>query len=139
MSNKKYIKVTPKGETEGRVVLASLKQFFISQRAKIEEPTQEEIEAAFPEERAARRVNIPAQAAPPVDKVAVAELNATIEKQAGVIKAQEQAIQDLKKERDAIYEKFVAQSNALKESEELIAKLRAGAEAPAAKGGKKDE
>ena len=51
MSQSKYIKVTPKGEKEGRVVLDSLKSFFVSQGAKIETPTQEEIEAAFPEER----------------------------------------------------------------------------------------
>ena len=49
MSKSKYIKVTLKGEKNGRVVLASLKPFFLSQGAKIEEPTPEEIALEFPE------------------------------------------------------------------------------------------
>jgi septal ring factor EnvC (AmiA/AmiB activator) len=46
----KYIKVTEK-DGPPFVVLATNKAFFMNLNAKIEEPTQEEIEAFFPEER----------------------------------------------------------------------------------------
>lgn len=49
MSKGKFIKVTPKGSKESVVVLASNEVFWKSQGAKIEEPTQEEIEKFFPE------------------------------------------------------------------------------------------
>lgn len=49
----KFIKVTPKGETTPRIVLASLKAFYISQGAKIETPTDEEVYAVEPGERPA--------------------------------------------------------------------------------------
>lgn len=47
----KYIKVTPKGETTPRIVLANLKTFYIAQGAKIETPTDEEVFALEPAER----------------------------------------------------------------------------------------
>lgn len=46
-----YIKVTLKGEEKGRIVLATLKDFYISQGAKVEKPTPEEVYAAVPQER----------------------------------------------------------------------------------------
>lgn len=49
MSN--FIKVTPRGECTPRIVLASLKGFYISQGAKIETPTDEEVYAVEPNER----------------------------------------------------------------------------------------
>lgn len=49
----KFIKVTPKGETSPRIVLASLKTFYIAQGAKIETPTDEEVYAVEPNERPA--------------------------------------------------------------------------------------
>ncbi len=49
----KFIKVTPRGEGTPRIVLASLKNFYISQGAKIETPTDEEVYAVEPNERPA--------------------------------------------------------------------------------------
>lgn len=43
-----FIKVTPRGSTEPRIVLASLKTFYISQGAKVEDATPEEVYAAEP-------------------------------------------------------------------------------------------
>ena len=39
----KFIKVTPKGDTKPRIVLANLKAFYLSQGAKVEIPTDEEV------------------------------------------------------------------------------------------------
>lgn len=47
----KYIKVTPKGETTPRIVLANLKMFYIAQGAKIETPSDDEVFALEPAER----------------------------------------------------------------------------------------
>lgn len=47
----KFIKVTPKGEKEPRIVLATLKPFYLSQGAKVEIPTEEEVFQAEPTER----------------------------------------------------------------------------------------
>lgn len=43
-----FIKVTPRGSTEPRIVLASLKTFYISQGAKVEDATPEEVCEAEP-------------------------------------------------------------------------------------------
>ena len=125
MSQSKYIKVTPKGEKEGRVVLASLKSFFVSQGAKIETPTPEEIAAEFPEER--KRSVASAQAQPAVNAT-IAEQKVTIEKQAETIKALEEELKTVKEEREKAYEQVSALGKSLEESEQLIAKLRADAE-----------
>lgn len=128
MSNSKYIKVTPKGEKEGRVVLASLKSFFVSQGAKIEEPTPEEIAAEFPEERK-KIVVVGASAQPqPAVNATIAEQKATIEKQAETIKALEEELKTVKEEREKANEQISALGKSLEESEQLIAKLRADAE-----------
>lgn len=51
MNTKRYIKVTPKGETKAVILLATNRDFYLSQGAKVEDPTEEEIIAAFPEMR----------------------------------------------------------------------------------------
>lgn len=57
MSKGNFIKVTPKDSKESYVVLASNEVYFKSQGAKIEEPTQEEIEKFFPETRKTKKTN----------------------------------------------------------------------------------
>lgn len=47
----KFIKVTPRGEKEPRIVLATLKNFYLAQGAKVEIPTEEEVFQAEPTER----------------------------------------------------------------------------------------
>ena len=135
MSQSKYIKVTPKGEKEGRVVLASLKSFFVSQGAKIVEPTPEEIAAEFPEERKIIVVGAPAQPQPAVNAT-IAEQKVTIEKQAETIKALEEELKTVKEEREKAYEQVAALGKSLEESEQLIAKLRADADKGAKTSGK---
>lgn len=55
MSNK-FIKVTPKGETKPRFVLATLKPFYLSQGAKVEDATIEEVCQQEPAERGEHRI-----------------------------------------------------------------------------------
>lgn len=45
---KQFIKVTPKGAKAPIIMRAACMQFYVSQGAKIEEPTMEEIRKAFP-------------------------------------------------------------------------------------------
>lgn len=59
MNIKKYIKVTPKGSEESFVVTAVNEDFYKGQEAKIEEPTEEEVLANFPEERPTKTVEVP--------------------------------------------------------------------------------
>lgn len=49
MANK-YIKVTLAGETKSHILMATLRDFYLSQGAKIEIPTEEEVLAVFPQE-----------------------------------------------------------------------------------------
>lgn len=133
MSQSKYIKVTPKGGKEGRVVLASLKSFFVSQGAKIEEPTPEEIVAEFPEER---KVSVASAQAQPADNATIAEQKVTIEKQATTIKALEEELKTVKEEREKAYEQVSALGKSLEESEQLIEKLKADTEKGAKTSGK---
>jgi septal ring factor EnvC (AmiA/AmiB activator) len=49
MTNK-YIKVTIAGETKSHIIMATLRDFYLSQGAKIEIPTEEEVLAVFPQE-----------------------------------------------------------------------------------------
>lgn len=50
MVNKKYIKVTVRGSKTPVVVLGSLEDYYRSQGAKIDVPTDDEVNSAFPEE-----------------------------------------------------------------------------------------
>ena len=106
MSKSKYIKVTLKGEKKGRVVLASLKPFFLSQGAKIEEPTPEEIALEFPETAEAAKQNAATQQA----TTQIAKLNEAI-------KGRDEYIAELES-------KITGLEASIKESDELIAKLK---------------
>lgn len=128
MAESKYIKVTPKGEKEGRIVLGSLKSFFVSQGAKIETPTQEEIAAAFPEE--ARKGSATSAQPVPAVNATIAEQKATIEKQAQTIKTLEAELKEATEEREKAYEQVAALGKSLEESEQLIAKLKGEAGKP---------
>lgn len=45
-----YIKVTLAGETKSHILMATLRDFYLSQGAKIEIPTEEEVLAVYPQE-----------------------------------------------------------------------------------------
>ncbi len=49
MNLKRYIKVTPCGEQQAIILLATNRDFYLSQNAQVEQPTEEEVLAAFPE------------------------------------------------------------------------------------------
>lgn len=46
----KYIKVTLAGETKSHILMATLRDFYLSQGAKIEIPTEEEVLAVYPQD-----------------------------------------------------------------------------------------
>lgn len=129
MATNNFIKVTPKGAKEPRIVLASLKNFYLSQGAKVEAATLEEVYAAEPALR-------PKQAAPAqqvVDHAVVeqlrkgeAYLKGQIAERDTIIKGHEATIAELR-------EKLAANETALREAEALVESLRN----PAPKGGRK--
>lgn len=51
MNLKRYIKVTPQDEPQAVILLATNRDFYLSQGAKVEQPTEEEVLEAFPELR----------------------------------------------------------------------------------------
>ena len=51
MNLKRYIKVTPKDDPKAVILLATNRDFYLSQGAKVEPPTKEEVLEAFPELR----------------------------------------------------------------------------------------
>ena len=134
MANQKYIKVTPKGETKARIVLASNKNFYLSIGAKVETPTDEEIWEAEPTER-------PVTAPKPKNdkelanlRKELAEANTRAEQAAQTIKEQEETIAELRNQ-------LQANETTISESEAVIENLRkelaeAGAKSKPAKEGK---
>ena len=115
----KFIKVTPKGETESRIVLATLKPFYLSIGAKVETPTNDEVYAAEPSEQ-------PSKAAPVADAEQEKEIELLRKQNAGyekrdalrreTIELQAAEIKDLR-------EKLVAAETAVNESEKVIENL----------------
>ena len=120
MANK-FIKVTPKGEKQPRIVLATLKAFYLSQGAKVEIPTDEEVYAAEPTERP--RNTAPAQ--PTADQAKEIELlrkanTAYEERDANLRKTIEQQAAELADLRT----KLEAAETTITESEKVIENLR---------------
>ena len=139
MSMSKYIKITLKGEKEPRFVLGTLKNFFLSQGAKVETATDEEVYAAEP---ALRPKPAPAPAKAGVDPAVVeqlrkgeAYLKEQIAERDKFIKTQEEAIKEHEATIADLREKLAASNSALKEAEALVESLRNSA--ATAKGSKK--
>lgn len=119
MANDKYIKVTPKGE-EPRVILASLRNFYVSQGAKIETPTEAEIIAAYPDEK--NVVNtLPARSADERLRAEIIKWKENAVKQAEKIKL-------LNEEKSNLAEKVKVLETSLAETEELVKRLNADGE-----------
>lgn len=112
----KFIKVTPKGEKTSHIVLATLKNFYISQGAKVEIPTDEEIFQAEPNERQSRPVAEADEATKQI-KNDLKEALAIIKEKDATIEEQAQALADLR-------EKLAATEVAVTESEKVIEGLR---------------
>lgn len=137
MTSSNYIKVTPRGETKPRIVLASLKQFFISQRAKVEPVSEEELYELEPSLRPRQAVSQPAVAPDQLDAFrkqaaeTVHELEAVCAEKDAIIKEREATIEDLR-------EKLAASEASVKESEKVIENLRKEAEKAAKSATKAD-
>lgn len=131
----KFIKVTPKGEKEPRIVLATLKPFYLSLGAKVEIPTDEEVYAAEPTERP--RTTAPANA----DKASVyAEQKAEINELRKAIdtldqdnKAKQETIAQQAAELTELREKLAANEAALAETEKALEAARKELAKPAKK------
>jgi len=129
----KFIKVTPIGEKKPRIVLETLKSFYLSQGAKVEIPTDEEVWEAEPSERPAG-----VAAAHPADfdkkvKELVAErdlFKKNYDLASKALDAKQDAIEEQAAELKALREKLAAAETSLAESEKVIETLRnAAAEA----------
>lgn len=125
MAQTKFIKVTEKGAKEPRIVLATLKNFFIGQGAKVEIPTDEEVWAAEPSERP---INVPA----PAEKANTAELkrvktlNAELEKTIDALQAK---VKEHEATIETLNATIQANETTISESEQVIEGLRKELEA----------
>lgn len=125
----KYIKVTPKGETQPRIVLATLKPFFVSHGAKVETPTDEEVYALEPALRP--RTAPVAQTAPAstsAETARVKALNAELEKTIDVLRNEvterDQTIKEQADTIEALREKAKADETAIAETEQALEAAR---------------
>lgn len=130
MANDKYIKVALKGE-KPRVILANLRNFYISQGAIITKPTIEEIVEAFPEEAAAHH-DLPVRTCDERLKAEIAQWKENAEKQANTIKALKEEKAELKSKVSDLNEQVTSLEQALAETEALVKTLRAEADNNAA-------
>lgn len=126
MANNKFIKVTPKGEKEPRIVLATLKSFYLSHGAKIETPTDEEIYQAEPSERprttaseTASRASVYAE-----QKSEIKELRHAIDTLDQDNKAKQETIAQQAAEIAELREKLAASEAALTETENALEAAR---------------
>lgn len=126
-----FIKVTPKGQTKSRIVLASLKPFYIAQGAKVEIPTDEEVYAAEPalRPRTAPVIVIPAKPDNESAETArVKALNAELEKTIdGLRKEVAERDETIKQQAETIgslREKVQAGETALTETEHALEAAR---------------
>lgn len=127
MANSKFIKVTPKGEKEARIVLASLKPFYISQGAKIETPTDEEVWAAEPSERPAGAV-VTAQKEQKDLRGEIASYKAVAERNAKAVENLKAELEEVRKNTQAtvkeLEEMNAEKDKTIAEQAEAIAGLR---------------
>ena len=126
MENSKYIKVTSKGEKEARIVLATLKDFYLSQGAKVETATDEEVYAAEPTERP--RTAAPASADQATvyaeQKAEIKELRKAIDTLDQDNKAKQETIAQQAAELADLREKLAASETALTETEKALEAAR---------------
>lgn len=112
MANK-YIKVTLAGETKSHIIMASLSDFYLSQGAKVEIPTEEEVQAAFPPKEKAQ--------------ASQEELNALRKEYEALAKQYDDAVSKAKKQEETIKElrsQTKVLQTSLDEAELMIANLK---------------
>lgn len=109
-----YIKVTLAGEDRSHILMATLRDFYLSQGAKVETPTEEEVLAVFPPE------NKQEAALEQLKAIHKAELDAALED----TKRLEEMLKKLRAEKKRLekeHEELKAKQEELeKEREELL-------------------
>lgn len=122
----KFIKVTPKGEKEARIVLATLKDFYLAQGAKVETPTDEEVFAAEPTERLRTAAPACADQADTIGKLQaqIAEVSKANAELAEHATQDQLTIQQQAAELAELREKLAASETALTETEKALEAAR---------------
>lgn len=113
MANK-YIKVTLAGETKSHILMATLRDFYLSQGAKIEIPTEEEVIAVFPQE----------EEKPQVSTKELEEERAAYEEVKDLYNKETNKVAKLKAANADLQEKVKALQASLDEAENVIANLQ---------------
>ena len=113
MANK-YIKVTLAGETKSHILMATLRDFYISQGAKIEIPTDEEVLAVFPQE----------EEKPQASTKELEEARAAYEEVKNLYNKEANKVAKLKSANAELQEKVNALQTSLDEAEGVIANLQ---------------
>jgi septal ring factor EnvC (AmiA/AmiB activator) len=109
-----YIKVTPAGETKSHILMASLRDFYLSQGAKIEIPTEEEVLAVFPREEEKQQVSTKE----------LEEARAAYEEVKDLYNKETNKVAKLKAANADLQEKVKALQTSLNEAENVIANLQ---------------
>lgn len=109
-----YIKVTPAGETKSHILMASLRDFYLSQGAKIEIPTEEEVLAVFPQE----------EEKPHASTKELEEARAACEEVKNLYNKETNKVAKLKAANAELQEKVNTLQTSLDEAEGIIANLQ---------------
>lgn len=109
-----YIKVTPAGETRSHIISATLRDFYLSQGAKIEIPTEEEVLAVYPQEEPKQQVTTKE----------LEEARAAYEEVKDLYNKETNKVAKLKAANADLQEKVKALQTSLDEAEGVIANLQ---------------
>ena len=110
----KYIKVTLAGETKSHILMATLRDFYLSQGAKIEIPTEEEVLAVYPQE----------EDKPQASTKELEEARAACEEVKNLYNKETNKVAKLKAANAELQEKVNALQTSLDEAEGIIANLQ---------------
>lgn len=110
----KYIKVTLAGETKSHILMATLRDFYLSQGAKIEIPTEEEVLAVFPQE----------EEKPQASTKELEEARAAYEEVKNLYNKETNKVAKLKAANAELQEKVNTLQTSLDEAEGIIANLQ---------------
>lgn len=113
MANK-YIKVTLAGETKSHILMATLRDFYLSQGAKIEIPTEEEVLAVYPQE----------EEKPQASTKELEEARAAYEEAKNLYNKEANKVAKLKAANAELQEKVNTLQTSLDEAEGVIANLQ---------------
>ena len=113
MANK-YIKVTPAGETKSHILMETLRDFYLSQGAKIEIPTEEEVLSVFPTE----------EAKPKASSKEIDELRAAYDEATNLYNKEANKVAEQKKTIKELQDKVRVLQTSLDEAENVIANLQ---------------